>query len=727
MTDDLFSKPLLEWPDQIENQKFLPSQDLEKCGRLIRCAQYLKAEVKLLALLAQTSELDRKYQLLSLLAFSAYVQFKGNQFIELVETIRRINPGSTLSRYLVAQSYLFNSDYTALSSLDAAFWKAEGNGSRLLTLVRVGYLIGIRQYSDAERLLNVSKEPDSIEVLSCKAKILAGQYRYSEAADLLQPVVARVPSDIRLHSQYITHLFDAKDSERSLPAIRNAVQIHGENIRLLQSLTSLKLLQRQPGVARRYALQEQAFNSIHQHKCGHISNLIIAYEHSGYASWIKHILPQLYLDNNILLYDLLCNMILQLASCESPAVNSCTKKFISIIRKAPGFRKEYIAAGGPPLMGSASLKSTSSPLRIAWYSGDINNHPVARFLHGFFKASEGQLHNHHMLVSLSDYGEKGWHDHFKEISGLEVIDFGSIPEHMRVGPARELKADIAVDLSGWTAGHFMTGFLAGISPMQISYLGYFATTGLPNMDYWIGDENLFPDPMKEWHSEEVYRLSRCFIAWQPSEILPEFHASISEAESGPVRFGSFNHPRKLSDATLLTWGTLLSSIKDSRLVLKANHQDDPATKALLRRRMLRAGLDPEKIIWLPFAPSAQEHLEQYRHIDIALDCFPNGGCTTTCEALWMGVPTIALAGKHYVSRMSTAVLRGGDLPEFVCENPQLYVDKAVQIASNLNQLRSNRDKWRKQLQGSSLGNAADLMKQLEKSLSFLYQKKLRSN
>ncbi|PTT87665.1 transcriptional activator domain protein, partial [Pseudomonas sp. HMWF031] len=87
----------------------------------------------------------------------------------------------------------------------------------------------------------------------------------------------------------------------------------------------------------------------------------------------------------------------------------------------------------------------------------------------------------------------------------------------------------------------------------------------------------------------------------------------------------------------------------------ANASSDPSTQVLLVRRMRRAGLDPERVIWLPLAPSHREHLQQYAQVDVALDCFPNGGCTTTCEALWMGVPVITLTGNHYVSRMSTAV------------------------------------------------------------------------
>ena len=103
-------------------------------------------------------------------------------------------------------------------------------------------------------------------------------------------------------------------------------------------------------------------------------------------------------------------------------------------------------------------------------------------------------------------------------------------------------------------------------------------------------------------------------------------------------------------------------VPGSRLALKAYTSDDPGTATLLKRRMIRCGLDVDRVVWLPTTTTPEEHLRQYGLIDIALDPFPNGGCTTTCEALWMGVPVVTLTGDRYVSRMSTAVLSGLSFP-----------------------------------------------------------------
>ena len=237
------------------------------------------------------------------------------------------------------------------------------------------------------------------------------------------------------------------------------------------------------------------------------------------------------------------------------------------------------------------------------------------------------------------------------------------------------------------------------------------------MDFWLGDNMLFPNPCSEKHTETIYRLTRPFIAWQPTPQMPEYHANVSKPPKGPIRIGTFNHNRKFSDEILKIWSKLLKRLPDAKLVFKANNSDDSYTQELLRRRLLRAELDPQRIEWLPITKTAEEHLEQYSHLDLSLDCYPNGGCTTTCEALWMGVPTVTLAGDSYVSRMSTAVLSAANLSRFIAYSADEYVEIVCRELSDLENLRSNRFQWREILKSSALGNASDLFTHLESSFS----------
>ena len=188
------------------------------------------------------------------------------------------------------------------------------------------------------------------------------------------------------------------------------------------------------------------------------------------------------------------------------------------------------------------------------------------------------------------------------------------------------------------------------------------------MDYWLGDQELFPAETTEWSTEQLWRMPRPFIAWQPPTGLPEAGVEVTDAPQGAIRFGSFNNNRKLSDRTLALWGEILQRLPEARLVLKANAGDDQPTQELLARRMRRQGVDPERVEWLALTPGCSEHLLQYRHLDIALDPVPNGGCTTTCEALWMGVPVVAMAGQGMVGRLAASLLVHGGCGDWLARD-----------------------------------------------------------
>ena len=291
--------------------------------------------------------------------------------------------------------------------------------------------------------------------------------------------------------------------------------------------------------------------------------------------------------------------------------------------------------------------------------------------------------------------------------------FHNMPLATQLSSIRDLNLDIAIDLGGWTANSVPSLFASRIAPTQINYLGFFASSGIPEMDFWLGDKCLFPEPMHEWHVESIYRMRRCFLAWHPFDNLPEGNVSVTAPpNSSNIVFGCFNHVRKLSDETLRLWGKILASIPGSKLALKAYTSDDPGTVYLLKRRMIRCGLDTQRVIWLPTPPKPEDHLAQYGMMDVSLDPFPNGGCTTTCEALWMGVPVITLCGDSYVGRMSSAVLSGANLSEWIAKSEDDYLDKAIQAADQLSHIRQSRNQLRDHVISSPLYDVSSLNSEL---------------
>jgi predicted O-linked N-acetylglucosamine transferase (SPINDLY family) len=411
----------------------------------------------------------------------------------------------------------------------------------------------------------------------------------------------------------------------------------------------------------------------------------------------------------------MANMVMQLASIESPQAQQYSIRFVELMRK----RNVAMGLHGEPFTFRASGSSTR--LRILWMSADICDHPVGRFLYGYFAASQDNHVHEHIVVSWSSPHENPFHGYFASLRGVQFVNAHGYSALELYRLVRGLDADIAIDLIGWTAKNFGNGFLARLAPLQINYLGYYASTGNPSIDVWLGDEALFPTPMREWHTESVHRLSRCFIAWEPPGELPEAQLGVPPSPEGYIRFGSFNHNRKISDPALSLWARIIQALPQSQLVLKATAPGDDQTLELLKQRMIRHGLDTDRVLWLPLVKENRDHLLQYAEMDVALDSFPNGGCTTTCEALWMGVPVITLTGHSYVSRMSTAVLRGAGLHDWCATTQEHYLQLAVDCAGRLNELRQNRAHWRAQLVNNKIGDAADLMQHLELALSQLYR------
>ncbi len=710
---------LLAWPDQLESfaeqpLDFSSKKSLYSLAALVRKGDAKKAQPFLLDWLRQEPFAEHPLLLLAVLHFQ-----EGDlaNFKAVLQQLSVAHPLSLGTRWLLLQQWLIQGDFQSIAQSEPWIWEGEYQ-SVWLRLSRAALLLKTLRLEEAQEVLATTPQPYCLEALRLQARGLAMQGLYGPALALLKAALARAPLHRPLITQLLELVIDAREAPLVVPLARHALQVHGEHPELLFHVTTVKLFQRQPGMARRSALINQVWASIRPTP-NNVANQISTYEQTGHADWLEWLQPQ-WRANPLSNLQMHSNLAMQLASIESLRYPHHITSILEAVQPTSAYARHREAGSGVP----HALAPADRPLTIAWITADLCPHPVSRFLLGFFEASTGRRRHQHHLVSVMDHGKETNRHLFDSLPGLAVHDVSSVRDHERVAAIRELQPDLAIDLSGWTGGHFMAGFLARLAPVQVNYLGYFASAGVPQMDVWLGDHELFPANIGEWHTETLWRLPRPFLAWQPASALPEAAAAVTPPPQGGVRFGSFNHNRKLSDRTLRLWGAVLQAVPGSSLVLKATAKDDQATQELLRRRMLRFGLDPDRVHWLPLAPTPEEHLQQYRHIDIALDPIPNGGCTTTCEALWMGVPVITLEGATYVSRMSTAVLRGAGLGDWVCSSEGAYVQLALQRAADLIQLRSRRDRWRQHIVSSPLGNAADLMQHLEQAFSAMHARAL---
>lgn len=276
--------------------------------------------------------------------------------------------------------------------------------------------------------------------------------------------------------------------------------------------------------------------------------------------------------------------------------------------------------------------------------------------------------------------------------------------------------DILVDLAGHTAGNRLALLAAKAAPIQATYLGYYGTTGLPQVDYWITDPVLHPperdaqDPC----TETRWRLDRCYVSYRPLPQAPAVQPPPCERK-GLITFGSFNQTRKITPRTAAHWMEVLRAVPESRLLLKSKNLGEEVERHRVQELFQGLGLAPERLELRGHSPSLEEHLAGYHDVDIALDTFPYTGCTTTADALWMGVPVLTVAGESMVSRQAAAVLSGVGEGGWICADGAEMAARALELSQDRGRLRERRLQQRAKVATSPLLDHAGLARSLASS------------
>ena len=352
-------------------------------------------------------------------------------------------------------------------------------------------------------------------------------------------------------------------------------------------------------------------------------------------------------------------------------------------------------------------RSPDRRLRIGYLSQDLHNHPVGRFLEPLLRAHNRQQ------VEVMGISCGAIHDpHSQTLRKLcdRWLQLGPSTDLAAARRIAELELDLLVELGGYTGGQRLRLLTARPAPIQLSYLGYFASTHLSCIDGWIGDAVVFPDGLeREAPGQTLHRLPRCYMAYQPDRI-PEL---VRTAPDERFRFGCFNHSRKLSDPCLDLFAAVLQAVPDSLLVLKSQTFGEAAERQRIADRLEARGIQKERLELLERSDEAEQHLSLYGRMDAALDPIPYGGATTSAEALWMGVPVVGLAGEGMVGRLTAAVLAGASLNAAIAHDLQGYVDLARRLAAAGPRSNERRKAIRQQLKSSELMDGTGLAEAME--------------
>ncbi|MFA4919639.1 MAG: tetratricopeptide repeat protein [Thermodesulfovibrionales bacterium] len=357
-------------------------------------------------------------------------------------------------------------------------------------------------------------------------------------------------------------------------------------------------------------------------------------------------------------------------------------------------------------------RAYSRRLKIGYISPDFRRHSVAYFIEPVINA-----HNKDQFeifcysdVIVQDDVTKRIQEHADQWRNIVGMTDKQVAESIRKD-----QIDIFIDLAGHTMSNRMLVFARKPAPIQISWIGYPSTTGLSTMDYKIVDAHTDPPGMTEpFYTEKLIRLPQSFLCYLPEQNSPEVN-DLPALKSGHITFGSFNDLAKVSPSLISLWSDILNKASNSTIMIKSRGLSDKETCHRFLNMFKQHGINTDRIMLLPFAPSTNEHLTMYNNIDIALDTFPYNGTTTTCEAMWMGIPVITLAGNSHVSRVGVSLLSNVGLKEFIAQTENEYVSIAVNLAADINKMQKLRSNLRIMLKNLSLTNATQFIFDLENS------------
>lgn len=345
-------------------------------------------------------------------------------------------------------------------------------------------------------------------------------------------------------------------------------------------------------------------------------------------------------------------------------------------------------------------KISAKKIKLGYISPDFRNHAVANFLMPFLKYFDEK----NFSVTCYHLGKKDFITEKFKRNKISWRDLYGKNFQQAAKIINKDKIDILVDFSGHSQNNSLPILACKPAPVQISAIGYTATTGLNAVDYFLSDK------IYNGFTEKIIPLEN-FLCYSPIHEMPAAGIVPPVTKNNFVTFGSFNNFAKVTDEILSAWKKILDGVENSRLVIKSKICSVEQGREILTERLAQMNFPLEKITLQPYS---ENYLEEYRDIDIALDTFPYTGGATTCEAIFMGVPVISLRGKTHGENFSASILKSANLPELVTENFSDYIKKAVELGRNKNLIADYHKNLREKVLQSNLMDGEKYIRAIEK-------------
>jgi len=367
-----------------------------------------------------------------------------------------------------------------------------------------------------------------------------------------------------------------------------------------------------------------------------------------------------------------------------------------------------------PVLSHANDPTVARPLRVGCVSPDFRDHAVGRFALPLLEQHDRERFE---IICYSELARPDWMtERLRRLAGKWRDTIG-VSDARLAQMIREDGVDILVDLALHTAGNRLPMFTLRPAPVQVTWLGYPGSTGVPDIGYRLTDAQMDPPEAEpEWSAEEPVRLPDCWCCYQPAGEIPEINALPALSAKG-VTFGSLSNFAKVNQGVLALWARTLGAVDGSSLLMSC---PEGRTRERVRAFFSARGIGTERVDFVgPL--SHWDYLRHYQKMDLGLDPFPCNGMTTTCDALWMGVPVLTLPGEMPVSRAGLSLLSTIGLGELAASSEEDYVRLAVEWAGNLPRLANLRATLRARMQASPLMDAPQFARNVEAAYQKMWQ------
>ena len=359
--------------------------------------------------------------------------------------------------------------------------------------------------------------------------------------------------------------------------------------------------------------------------------------------------------------------------------------------------------------------SKNKKIKLAFLSADIkDNHSVVSFLKTILENVNKDKFELILFSNCKINKEDGTSADLKAYFD-EWINIENLNDNEAINIIRKYKINIMIDLMGLSSTNRLCLFKNRLAPIQILWLGYNNTSGLNQMDYLIADPNLIKKNEVKFYSEKIIFLPNIWNCHAGFSILRK-ETPAPLIKNKHITFGSFNNANKISDETVSVWSKILQSTDNSRLILKSSHAycDKSLRKKFEKNKVLN------QITFLDRKNSFEEHIDEYKKIDLALDTFPYNGVTTSFEAIWMGVPLLTLKGFNPNSRAGESINKNLNMSYLIAHNKDEYVLRGVELSKNLEKVIEFRKNLFDKALGSNLFNSKKFSKEFYENLEKIY-------